>query len=400
MARREPNSAPLRYRPELDGVRALAVLAVLSFQVSFLGVRARFAGHLGIDVFFVLSGYLITVLLLEEHEQKGHVDLINFYARRALRVLPPLIVMLVVAGLVVVVVGQPVPAQSFARTAVNVLFGVANWRVRTAGVLSHTWTISLIEQFYLLWPPVLLVALRVGVSRRALAVLLLVGFAALAAFQARFGPPAAGSSNLVFVAVETYAHAMGLFIGCTIALVPGWWRWTRNPAAVTIAMIGAGFLLLHRGKTAADYNFAIALFVIFTAILLANVVQSPRGGIANVLRYGPLPAIGKVSYGLYLFHLPVFWYVGQRNLVGEGIPSALVAAALLVAITVDSFLLVERRARRLQERFRVLATSVPVHSGPPRTAAPREPAPREPDPRDAAPPPGVFMRPPDAGSPS
>jgi peptidoglycan/LPS O-acetylase OafA/YrhL len=374
-SRPRPAAGALRYRAEFDGVRAVAIVAVLSYDIGYIGVRPRFAGRLGIDVFFLLSGYLITAVLLEEHDRSGRIDVIAFYVRRAIRLGPSLLLAIVLAGLVVLAVGQPRGADDFATNALLALLPVANWRVQSLGILSHTWTIALIEQFYLTWPLVLVAVLRRDVrgagdparARRTLALLLVAGFAVLAAAQARYGPASAADSDIVYVGVETYAHAMALFLGCTIALVPHWWRWAENGGVAIMAVLGAMWFLLYRGTSPQLYRYGAALFIIFAAALLANVVKRPSGNIARGLRGRPLVAVGRVAYPLYVLHVPVFWYVGRRRFIDAGgMALTLLALIFLIAVTVDWYVFVERRVLRLQERFRPLAW-LRSRSGPPRT---------------------------------
>lgn len=342
-----------RYRPELDGVRAVAILCVLAFHAFFVGVRPRFAGFLGVDVFFVLSGYLITSLLLSEHHEHGRIDLGAFWARRGLRLLPALLVMLVLAGLVVVAVGQLPDSDDFPTAAAFVVLYIGNWKVRTLGVLSHAWSLAIEEQFYLLWPPTLLLALRRRISREALAGLLLLGAAATAVLMFRFGRIPTTLPYAADVVVETYARSIGILLGCTIALVPAWWTWTRNaavPLAATAVAVWA--LVVDPRKTNFHYRYGISVFAVAVAVVLAHVAQHPSGLYARVLATQPLPAIGRVSYGIYLYHVPVFWYIGQRRFVDLGLPSLGLALVVVAAITVASYLFIERPALRLKDRFR------------------------------------------------
>ncbi len=345
--------APHRYRPELDGVRAVAILCVIGSHAFFVGVRPRFGGFLGVDIFFVLSGYLITSLLLDEHRVHERIDLAQFYARRGLRLLPALFVMLLLTGLIVAVVGQIPGADDYPTAAAFVVLYIGNWKIRTLGVLTHAWSLAIEEQFYLVWPPVLILALRRRLSREVLCGAMFGGAAVLAFLQSAFGRAPTTLSLPMDVIVETYGRSIGIVLGCTIALVPAWWRWTRDArVALVAAGVAAWVLASHARKATFHYRVGISLFAVMIAVVLAHVVQRPEGVFSRVLGIRPLTAIGKVSYGVYLYHVPILWYVGQRRFVTLGLQSLVLALAAIAAITVASYLLVERPALRLKERFR------------------------------------------------
>src|SRR5271157_2250169 len=169
----------MKHRPELDGLRGIAILAVLGAHTGVPGF-ADGGGGAGVTLFFVLSGYLITSLLLAERGRTGRVDLRAFYVRRALRLFPALAaVLLVVAGLLAI---GAMPATATANTDYRIVFAgvvayVANWVAvagQSIGMLGHCWSLAVEEQFYILWPTLLLAGLRFGRGRLALAVLLLV----------------------------------------------------------------------------------------------------------------------------------------------------------------------------------------------------------------------------------
>ena len=168
----------LGYRPALDGLRAVSIVAVLAHHSHWLP-----GGYLGVDVFFTLSGFLITALLTEEFARIGTISLRLFYARRVLRLLPALLVLLVVCAgsLLATVAAEYGPLVL--HEAAAVLFYVANWAWvidLPLGVFSHTWSLGIEEQFYLLWPCVLLVMLRVWSPRRVFALVLVLAGAGVA----------------------------------------------------------------------------------------------------------------------------------------------------------------------------------------------------------------------------
>lgn len=162
------------YRPELDGLRALAVIAVMLHHTF---VDAAPSGHLGVDLFFVLSGFLITRLALEEHARTGSLDLRAFWRRRAYRLLPALLLALPIVLLWGWVIGGQVREQTITGSWTSLLY-VTNWAratgaIDTAGLMTHAWSLAIEEQFYLLWPLLLVWLLRRGGPRTVLALSLI-----------------------------------------------------------------------------------------------------------------------------------------------------------------------------------------------------------------------------------
>src|SRR5438270_4005923 len=144
------SSKSFRYQPALDGIRAIAVLLVMANHTGFFH-----AGRLGVDIFFVLSGYLITAILVAEFSAGGRIDLKKFYARRALRILPAVILLLVALNVFAAITQPREQVQTLRWDSLGALFYVANWLRafgRDLGIVGHLWSLSIEEQFYLLWP--------------------------------------------------------------------------------------------------------------------------------------------------------------------------------------------------------------------------------------------------------
>jgi peptidoglycan/LPS O-acetylase OafA/YrhL len=185
----ESPARPFRYQPALDGVRGVAIVLVVLFHYpwgvtdarAFFGNNPVHGGFLGVDAFFVLSGFLITTLLLQEHAKSGGVNLRRFYARRAFRLVPALVVLLVIA----VFLHFLLPAGDVNRPETSgllgMLFYVANWvsiyRPKALGITADTWSLAIEEQFYLLWPIVLVLMLRRRLRTATIAVVTTVGVA-------------------------------------------------------------------------------------------------------------------------------------------------------------------------------------------------------------------------------
>ncbi len=349
-----PAVQPLGYRPELDGIRAVAVLLVVWHHLGILDVPRLGAGFMGVDVFFVLSGYLITTLLLEERRAAGDVRLGAFYARRALRLLPALALVLVIAGIVVYVSGRDAEIEKFRASVPWVLLYIANWKHIGLGILSHTWSLAIEEQFYLLWPPALLLMLRRRGNERILAYGLL-GFAiVLAMISAIWGQvPSRPLSRTGLVVVGTYARAAGLAMGCIVALAPGIAARARDHLVGITAVAGAFVVfVLRRDPSTFHYRIGFVAFATFIAIAIAHIVHAPHGRVARTLRNRPLVAIGRVSYGIYLFHVPVILFLAWEIPSAPVAVKAVAALAAAAALTVWSWFVVERPALRYQERFR------------------------------------------------
>ena len=347
----DAGSIELRYRPELDGVRAVAILCVMAYHAFLVAVPPKIAGFMGVDVFFVLSGFLITTLLLDERRSRGNIGLGAFYARRALRLVPALLLMLVVAAGFEVALHRPHEMASFKRVAAETLFYVGNWQPRTLGILNHTWSLAIEEQFYVVWPPLLVFALRRRVSRRTLAAILVGLAVVLFAGDALFGHTGLYHSKIVEVFAESYTRSAAILLGCAIALVPDLWRWARLRSVAVAALAGAAIVLSVSGtKTNFHYRIGLTAFTVLVSVLLAHVVHAPKAELASVLRWKPFVAIGRVSYGLYLYHVPVFWYVGQAHIALQARGLA-IAVAITVAITLFSYFAIERPALRYKRRF-------------------------------------------------
>jgi peptidoglycan/LPS O-acetylase OafA/YrhL len=317
----------LGYRPELDGVRGIAILLVLVNHVHVPGTDN--AGSVGVTLFFVLSGFLITSLLIGEHGSTGRVSLRHFYERRARRLLPALFALVAVTGVVMKMNGTG--WSTYSEQALPVLLYVGNiWRAtgHDLGALLHTWSLSLEEQFYLLWPAIFLLA-----PRRWLPAAPLAGIAVSVVLQlATFGEPYSWARPDV--------RADALLWGCLIALVrvrlPGW-------------TMPVGWILL------AALCVLPATPVMFAAMSLGAVAVVLRAE-PPVLRSRALVRVGELSYGLYLWHFLPASLLVDRTMAGD-----VTAMAAVIAITFALALASERWIERpFRRRRRSLRTAVPV----------------------------------------
>ena len=368
-------------------MRGVAVAAVFLFHADVPGVPG---GYLGVDVFFVLSGFLITSLLLGELHVSQRIDLRRFWARRTSRLLPALLVLVAVG----VVLGSVLaPHESLAELhgdALATLAQVVNWRLIDAvghtlvgtvrSPFQHCWSLSIEAQFYLLWPLVVWVvaAGRAGRARRRN-----VGLAAVAL--------AIGSVLTMALLVGpdwhtqrsyygTDARAQGLLIGAVLAACIGS-RLTEvqrpvSPvsamavsAAGTVAACGLVVAFLM-APTSGDtmYDGWYALVAVAVAVLLAQLVLAPRSVVPTVLSAPPIVALGRISYSLYLWHWPLFMVVDQGHTGLRGGELFIVRAVSSVLVATASYLLVERPFHRRVAQRRASERALTVRV-PPRAAS-------------------------------
>ena len=354
-------------------MRGTAVVAVIAFH---FGVPGAGGGYLGVDVFFVLSGFLITALLLGERTRTGGIDLRRFWARRARRLLPGLVTMLMGVALWGVVVGLPSPATVRGDVLATLAY-VANWRfiVGHAGYfaqygppspLLHTWSLAIEEQFYLLWPLVVIPVARrrgargvrdVAVAGALLSAATCVTLAARGADAARlyYGTDTRAQAILIGAAVAAIlavrretATERGLPRGLpplADVLPPSPRRRWRGavPVAGALAVVWSWHALA--GTNRFLYRGGFTLVAVAAAAVIAGVVGRPDDVLARALSWRPLRGIGHVSYELYLWHWPVLLAVtrGRTGWQGASLLAARVVATSLLAV--GTWALIDRPVR-------------------------------------------------------
>jgi peptidoglycan/LPS O-acetylase OafA/YrhL len=325
-------SRKLGYIPALDGLRGVAVTLVVLHHADLLP-----GGYIGVDVFFVLSGFLITSLLLEEHEARGSISLTGFYMRRARRILPALAAVLLGYLAVVALSGGTgfravVLAGLFSGNAVQA-FVVPNPLAHAGLGLGHLWSLAEEEQFYLLWPVALIVLARTRRLVPALALVLtavLVWKGLLAAHGARF--------DRIYYGPDT--HADGLLAGALLAALR-WWKPLRVPEPIPVL----SFALFFVGSMIGPLSDAGWLYI-WPFLLLGCVGMTAAAAtdtrMAALLSVRPLVGLGRMSYSLYLWHWPIMVGIAYRFHARH----ALLAILLSVPAAWVSYRFVERPFRR------------------------------------------------------
>lgn len=349
----------------------MAILAVIGFHA----IERPTGGFLGVHVFFVLSGFLITTLLLEEWDGRGSISLRHFYRRRALRLLPALGLALVGFALVatfLISTGRADQALTTNSALKGVLFGVfygSNVAQATGlvlpGSIGHLWSLATEEQFYLLWPIALVVALRLGASRKAIGTLLVTLISILAAHRSEmalrglpqsriyFGPD--GSFDLLLIGCLA-----GLLLRSTGTRIERTRHVMRLVWLPAVVLVAASLLVAQIGDIMV-YEFLMPAFGAAVACLLLSIVLVDRSPLARVLRLRPLVYTGKISYGLYLWHQIVL--AGGLLPFSMGFyPRAALGVALTFAIASASYRYVEQPFLRLKRRDRLELEALPQPS--------------------------------------
>ena len=357
-------SGEMGYLPGLDGLRAIAIIGVLLYHS---GVNWMPGGFLGVDVFFVLSGFLITSLILEEYDRSGRVDFRRFYLGRARRLLPAVFVMLLVVGIAVLFVYRDA-LSAFREDALATVLYVNNWwyivvdqsyfeSMGRPPLLKHLWSLSVEEQFYLIWPAIALVLMRRGgrpLVRRIAILAALASTAWMAFIAIRGGYPIDADPSRAYFGTDS--HSMGLLVGAALATVwrPGRLSTSIPPSARTlvtgigIAMVGVlvAFYTLVGEFTPWLYRGGFLALAVFTAVLIAAATH-PASPLGPALGIGVLRYIGRRSYGIYLWHWPIFMVTRPGIDVPWSEPVAFVVRMTATfAIAELSYRLVEMPIRR------------------------------------------------------
>ncbi|MGH3635804.1 MAG: acyltransferase family protein, partial [Mycobacterium sp.] len=365
--------------PALDGLRAVAVALVLADHG---GIPGMGGGFLGVDIFFVLSGFLITSLLLDELGRTGRIDLAGFWIRRARRLLPALVLMVLT-----VAVGRqlfsPEAVAGLRDDAIAAFFWTVNWMFVaqktdyfTQGAppspLQHAWSLGVEEQYYIGWPLLLMAVaalLAAGARRRnrlaslggvRLTVLLVGTLGALASAAAAIILTSDATRDRVYFGTDTRAQALLTGAAAAALLVDDWpalnrgWslirtRWGKWTARLLPVMGLAALAVAAHYATGSAREFRHGLLIavaVAAALVIAPVALDQRGPVATVLSWRPLVWLGMISYGVYLWHWPIFLVINGERTGWSGLSLFSVRCVATLAASAASWWLIEQPARR------------------------------------------------------
>ncbi len=351
------DTTSMGYQPGLDGLRAISVVAVMLFHAGFGWMGG---GFFGVEVFFVVSGYLITSLLLDEREKNQRVSLEQFWIRRARRLLPALLTMLTAVAIWAALFGSDEQQSTLKRDLPWSLFYVGNWGQILGAtpyfssadppLLRHLWSLAVEEQWYLIWPVVFVGAMTIGAGLLRSRGVSFIG-ASVTVMIATFVMHGNLSNNALYL--STFTRSSGLLLGAGSAFVWRPWRSTKpseargrrldplGAAALTLLICIMAVASLQAGYI---YQWLLPVVSMLSMVVVAVVVYPAAHGMRSVLGWKPLVEIGRRSYGLYLWHWPVF-VIGHVYHSGSW-PKFIVAMAATVAISEACYRYVETPIRK------------------------------------------------------
>jgi peptidoglycan/LPS O-acetylase OafA/YrhL len=352
----EAGTAPgdRKFRPDVEGLRAVAVVLVVLYHA---GVPKVTGGYVGVDVFFVLSGFVITGLLLRERVSSGRTKLLAFYGRRCRRILPAATLVIIVTVLAAYHWLGFLTGNSTAQTARTASLFYANFHFISVGTnylasqappsaLQNYWSLSVEEQFYVVYPTLFIVAALVWSQvslRLKLTVLLVISIAASLIWSIH-----QTATNGTAAYFSPFTHAWELALGGLVAV--GSFQLAKLPRSVAIAMSWIGLAGIFVAafeftSTTAYPGSAVALPVVATALVVAGGTAAPTWGAEALLRLHPFRWLGKLSYSLYLWHWPVLIIAGQYAFHPLSVKDNLGWVLVALGLSIVSYFIVENPIR-------------------------------------------------------
>lgn len=366
-----PRKPTIAHLPALDGLRGAAVVGVLFFHDD----RLR-GGYLGVDLFFVLSGFLITSLLLAEHRASGRVDLKAFWIRRARRLFPAVLALVPAVALYALFFAKPSELGRIRGDGIATLAYFANWRTIFAGKsywdlfnapspFEHTWSLSIEEQFYVVWPLLAFLVLRRSKSspKALLAVAVTLALASAAAMWVLFDPD---RSSRVYMGTDTRGASIlaGAALACLISGRPpieGRGKLRALDAAGFAALIGLGVAWATiDGQSRFLYRGGFWLAEAAVLVLIVCAAQDRRSLVARVFSIAPLRWMGLVSYGVYLWHWPLYVVLSKQRMGFDGWGLTALRLAATLALALVSYRFLEQPIRKRGVTFGPPALVVPA----------------------------------------
>lgn len=348
----------LGYRPGLDGLRGIAVALVLINHTGlpFTGT----AGTVGVNVFFVLSGFLITRLLIEEKETYGRVSLKHFYQRRALRIFPAMYVYLAVTTVAAVIFREPLKQLAYAGLYVVNIVRAGGGEIR---LVPHTWSLAMEEQFYLVWPllAVALLAVAAASRRRAITAFIVAGM--VLSFGARIALGLTDASLLRLHNGPDIAAGV-LLLGCLLAVLADR---ISNPrfGSPMILLVGLTAIVATSlgEKSVSFYLIWLPVAIVGAAMTTVYLIQDEQAAwVRRTMTSRPLLYLGRISYGLYLWHYTVYFVVKNNVTSYPYKPVLQISLSLVVAAVSYHFL--ELRFLEIKDRMRQIEPARTIQARP------------------------------------
>ncbi len=372
-------STSLGYQPSLDGLRGVFVVAVLLFHGGFAWAVG---GYLGVSAFFTLSGFLICSLLIDEHSRSGRIDLRNFWIRRARRLLPAAWITLGIALVYGLTLASSGTQRALPGDVLAALGYVVNWRFifteasyealfSEPSPVAHLWSLAIEEQFYLVFPLLVTGVLALSGGRRRPLALTLVGLSLAATVWMAFLHDPGADTARVYYGTDTRVAEM--LVGAAAAL--GWRRLSRggwsvrlrrfDPAIQFLGLTSLVGLVVAWTQVPVSssglYRGGFLLHALAVAMVLFAAIRP--GPIRTVASFEPLRRLGLISYGLYLYHWPVFLWLNPGRTGLDGWTLFALRCAATLAISIVSYVVVEqpiRKARRITGRTALIVAPVAV----------------------------------------
>jgi peptidoglycan/LPS O-acetylase OafA/YrhL len=390
-----PQHSGIGYYGGLDGIRALAIAAVLLYHG---GVAWAGGGFLGVEAFFVLSGFLITSLLVAEWRGSATIGLKAFWGRRARRLLPALFCLVGVVGIYESFVTKSSPVPGLKGDGIATLFYYGNWHqiatesnyfAATGPVspLQHTWSLAIEEQFYIFWPTSLLLFIwltrralrrRRPNDRRILGTLIAVTMiaAVASAVEALILFDGGRGVNRVYYGTDT--RAVGLLTGAALAFGLAIFRSPDQPRATppgakgqgalgwsALLALGAVLVLMHYADGGSPwlYPYGMVGLDLAVAVIIAAVVLRPSCAAGRIFSLRPVRGLGQISYGVYLWHFPLFLWLTTATVGMRGMPLLTLRLSITLLIAMVSYVLIEQPVRRRKLPNWLVGSLAPVAMG-------------------------------------